>query len=261
MGTRENKVKTDDKLKSERLKQENLSFKEKLNAGSDDITPATFTNDEKAKHYTGLRYVVLMSLFTFLEPHIKKFSFEISEDDVEKEERNWQNFQDIGSGNSRCSREKEKDVYQALEISNYNKEAYKDLCEVALTQIILFNRRRQGEVSQKKIEDCQSIQKKINNDVQDSLSGLEKELCKALTRVEIMGKHGRTVPVILTEIMKKWLDLLVQTRQKAGVAEDNKLAFARSGYGSLGHMRGSDCRRKLSDECGTKQPNFLRSTN
>ncbi|CAC5403235.1 unnamed protein product [Mytilus coruscus] len=74
MGTIENNVKTDEELEIERLKQENLSLKEKLNAGTGDITPETFTNDEKAKHYTGLRYIVLMSLFTFLEPHISQTS-------------------------------------------------------------------------------------------------------------------------------------------------------------------------------------------
>ncbi|CAG2210148.1 unnamed protein product [Mytilus edulis] len=31
------------------------------------------------------------------------------------------------------------------------------------------------------------------------------------------------------------------------------------GYGSLGHIKGSDCLRKFSVECGAKQPNLLRS--
>lgn len=98
-------------------------------------------------------------------------------------------------------KEKGKDAYQALEVSNANTEAYKDLCEVALTRVILFNRRRQGEVSKMKMEDYQYIQKENQNDVLDSLSDLEKKLCNSLTRVEIVGKRGRTVPVILTSLM------------------------------------------------------------
>lgn len=81
-----------------------------------------------------------------------------------------------------------------------------------------------------------------------------------MTRIEIVGKRGRTVPVILTEDMKKWFDLMVKSRNSAGVAEDNIFVFARSAYGSLSHIRGSDCLRKFSAECGAKQPNLLRST-
>ena len=75
-------------------------------------------------------------------------------------------------------REKGKDAYKAIEVSNSNSKAYKDLCEVALTQIILFKRRRQGEVSKMKIEDYQSRHKENDDDVQNSLSPLEKNYAK-----------------------------------------------------------------------------------
>lgn len=53
---------------------------------------------------------------------------------------------------------------------------------------------------------------------------------------------------------------MVQSRQQCGIVEENNFVFARLGYSSLGHIRGSDCLRKLSEECGAKQPKLIRST-
>jgi hypothetical protein len=47
---------------------ENASLKEKLYAGTGDICPETFKEDDKVKHYTGLCYKTLMALFIYLEP-------------------------------------------------------------------------------------------------------------------------------------------------------------------------------------------------
>ena len=49
-----------------------------------------------------------------------------------------------------------------------------------------------------------------------ALTPLEK-----LTRVQIPGKRGRTVPVLLTTAMKRATDLLLSTKRKAGIAEEN----------------------------------------
>jgi hypothetical protein len=48
----------------------NASLKEKLYAGTGDICPETFKEDDKVKHYTGLCYKTLMALFIYLEPNI-----------------------------------------------------------------------------------------------------------------------------------------------------------------------------------------------
>ncbi|XP_061182386.1 uncharacterized protein LOC133190715 [Saccostrea echinata] len=61
---------TEDQQEIKRLKKENLTLKEKLCAGTGDVCPETFQDDEKVKHYTGLCYATLMALYTFLEPHI-----------------------------------------------------------------------------------------------------------------------------------------------------------------------------------------------
>ena len=96
--------------------------------------------------------------------------------------------------------------------------------------------------------------------VADALSEFEKELCKKLKRVEIVGKKGRTVPVILTGSMEESMSLLLDKRQVVGVSSDNKFMFPCGTCNSEGHIRGSDCIRKYATLCGAKQPSFLRST-
>lgn len=61
---------SDDQQEVKRLKLENASLKEKLYAGTGDICPETFKEDDKVKHYTGLCYKTLMALFIYLEPNI-----------------------------------------------------------------------------------------------------------------------------------------------------------------------------------------------
>lgn len=61
---------SDDQQEVKRLKLENASLKEKLYAATGDICPETFKEDDKVKHYTGLCYKTLLTLFTYLEPNI-----------------------------------------------------------------------------------------------------------------------------------------------------------------------------------------------
>jgi len=57
-----------------RLKEGNSSLKEKLAAGSGDVTPESFKDNIKCKYYTGLIYVTLVSLFEYLEDYISQTS-------------------------------------------------------------------------------------------------------------------------------------------------------------------------------------------
>ncbi|ELT93915.1 hypothetical protein CAPTEDRAFT_194218 [Capitella teleta] len=126
---------------------------------------------------------------------------------------------------------------------------YKTLNEVTLAAIILFNRKRAGEVSKMNMSHYQtkqagSGQKLIN----DSLSPLEQELSKSLQRFEIIGKRGRVVPVLLTRKMAQAVDTLVKYRKKIGIPKDNEFLFPTPSHGGLGHIRGIDALRKLRNE-------------
>ena len=67
--------------------------------------------------------------------------------------------------------------------------------------------------------------------------------------VEIRGKRGRKVPVILTSEMTNSISLLIKTRKDVGIPEENPYVFARPSRQSLEHLRACDCLRKFANEC------------
>lgn len=45
--------------------------------------------------------------------------------------------------------------------------------------------------------------------------------------VEVIGKKNRKVPVLLTPLMKRGIDLLISTRDSSGVEKSNIFVFAK----------------------------------
>ena len=122
---------------------------------------------------------------------------------------------------------------------------------------ILFNRKRQGEVGKIKLHDFSCKRKADNSDVCVGLSDFEKGLLKIFTRMEIRGKCGRTVPVLLTDEMINWIDKLVSVRSHY-IPECNPYLSAT--VGDYSHFRGSDVLRKFAMVSGAKKPQLLTST-
>ncbi|KAI7789871.1 hypothetical protein IRJ41_021112, partial [Triplophysa rosa] len=140
-----------------------------------------------------------------------------------------------------------------------NLHAYKTLNETVLAQVIIFNKRREGEASRLTLDTYkQASTGTINEDIFGTLSPLEKELSKLLTRLEIRGKRGKKVPVFLTTRMKESIDLMLQKREEAGVLAENPHLFARPGV--MTNIRGCDCLRKYAEESKAENPELLRST-
>ncbi|CAM4686021.1 unnamed protein product [Leuciscus chuanchicus] len=140
-----------------------------------------------------------------------------------------------------------------------NLRAYKALNETVLAQVIIFNKRHEGEASRLTLDTYKKASTNaINEDIYSTLSPLEKELSKILTRIEIRGKRGKKVPVFLTERMKESINLLVQRREEAGVPAENPYLFARPD--AMTNIRGCDCLRKYAKESKTENPELLRST-
>ena len=67
--------------------------------------------------------------------------------------------------------------------------------------------------------------------------------------VEIRGKRGRKVPVILTTEMISSINLLIKTKKDVGIPNENPYIFARPSRQSLDHMRACDCLRKFATQC------------
>lgn len=135
---------------------------------------------------------------------------------------------------------------------------YAALAKVILCQVILFNRRREGEVARMTVKNFEDRDmSKLNDDISSGLTEVEKRLCQQFARVELKGKKGRKVAVILTSDMTDNLSLLVSKRKECGVSENNMYLFAIPC--SDGHYRGQF--GQFADACGAEHPQNLRSTN
>ncbi|XP_042612413.1 uncharacterized protein LOC109073813 isoform X2 [Cyprinus carpio] len=148
--------------------------------------------------------------------------------------------------------------YKSLSESSFTK-AWVELAKVCLAQIILFNRKRGGEVASMPLSAFLSRDTSdLHEDVDWALSKVEKKLCRHFSRIIIRGKHGRPIPVLLTPKMLCALELLVKKREPCGVLKDNAYMFARPE--AMTHFRGSDCLRGFAKACGAKCPKSLTST-
>jgi hypothetical protein len=137
--------------------------------------------------------------------------------------------------------------------------AWRSLTEATLAQLIMFNRRRVGEVSKMNLGNFQAgLTANRNNDITEHLSELEIKLSGLLTRVELVGKSDNHVPCLLTSTFKKALDVIIEKREEVGVLDSNLFVFAlpRSDH----HIRGSDVMYKYASECGAEAPDTLRGT-
>ncbi|KAK0136496.1 hypothetical protein N1851_027394 [Merluccius polli] len=153
--------------------------------------------------------------------------------------------------------DKQKQYYRELSDEKISRN-WSNLAKVILAQIILFNRRREGEVSKMRLETFITRDNSpFNEDIGEALTALEKRLCQHFERVEIRGKRGRKVPIILTPAMVQSLELLVEERSSCGVGE-NIYLFARPGFKT--RLRGSDCIRELAKNCGAEKPEAMSST-
>jgi len=137
-------------------------------------------------------------------------------------------------------------------------DAFFSLTQVVLAKLILFNRKRQGEASKIQLEDYQKKGKSDNTVAALALNEFEKALLRTLERMEIKGKRGRTVPILLTEELVRWIDKLTEARP-AFVPTSNPYLFASAGECS--YYRGADALRKFSLQCNAKCPTRLTSTN
>ena len=137
---------------------------------------------------------------------------------------------------------------------------WRRLSKATLAGIIVFNRKRAGEAERLQISDYNQRDENplANTDIAESLTEVERILCQRMCRVEIRGKRGRTVPVILTPRLANAVDQLNVKRSEVGIADDNNFVFAKPS--STHVLRGSDCLHKLAVEAGTKDPASLTST-
>lgn len=155
---------------------------------------------------------------------------------------------------------KSADAFENLK-QHESPQTYAELARVTLAQIIIFNRRRAGEVSKMTLDSFKRRdQAELHEDIAAGLTQFEQKLAKHFSRVEIIGKRGRKVAVLLNPEVLSAAALIVDKRDACNVHKDNPFLFGRPQCPSTSHYRGQDCIRKFARMCGAKNPEHLRST-
>lgn len=137
---------------------------------------------------------------------------------------------------------------------------FEELAEVTLCRTLVLNRRRVGEIQYMKLRDfLNAPQSDTSSEIYESLSEAERILVRSLKRVEIKGKKGRKVPVILTSDLQASISLLNEKRKDFEMNNTNEYLFP-SVSQSCGHFRADILLKKFAHSCGAKHPENLTST-
>ena len=162
-----------------------------------------------------------------------------------------------------------KSCQQQLTLTpNPTTQDWNELCQSTLTHVVMFNRRRSGESERLLLKDFHIMDNSQSTDipanmpkeVYESLGEVEKAMCQKLTRVEVVGKRGRIVPILLTKDMREAISTLNLTRDAVGVSCDNPYVFARPYFDSVFPTSTSAAMRKYSVECNATNPLTMRAT-
>lgn len=109
-----------------------------------------------------------------------------------------------------------------------NEKDYKLMVQCTLALLILFNRRRIGDVQYLKIQDYKVDRKSNFKDFENALTETEKALTKKYKRIINSGKGSRAVVILLPEMLQQLIDLLLKCRSKY-ISSDNEYVFATPG--------------------------------
>ena len=145
-----------------------------------------------------------------------------------------------------------------------NTANYVNLVDCVVTRIILFNKRRGGEVARmtrahyEKLSNPTAVRASGLDDISKTLSRTEQELCTRLKLIEIAGKRNQTVPVLLTQDVIKGIDSILANRTAVGINPSNLFVFARSS--GLNNVDPFAAVRRVAECAGAKRPELVRST-
>lgn len=149
--------------------------------------------------------------------------------------------------------------------NKYTFKSWMDLAESTLISILVFNRRRPGEVEGLLIDDfknLQGINEEIDKDHFNSLSAESKETAKKYVRCQIRGKLNRTVPILLDNSLVESVRMLISLRENTGVPKKNPYMFGIKGINKddSKYLRACNLLRKISEDSGADYPERLRGT-
>ncbi|XP_031344680.1 uncharacterized protein LOC116171817 [Photinus pyralis] len=142
--------------------------------------------------------------------------------------------------------------------------ALQQLASYTLVSLMVFNRRRPGELERITLTDFANLK---SAHTISALGGHfqanpdDARLANRYKRFEIRGKLNRTVPVLVDFEIEACINLIIQNREKLGISSDNPYVFAcPSNDGRHKYLRACYLLRTYSNTCGASRSDLLRAT-
>lgn len=153
-----------------------------------------------------------------------------------------------------------ENAYQALLNEENIVENYRTLAQCTLALLLIFNRKRIGEIQYLDIGTYEQTFSAVNQDeLLSSLTEFEKNMSSSFKRVVVFGKGSKPVPILFTRRLGKYTDYLIHIRRTTNIVpKTNKYIFANPN--SDRWIAGTSVLRKLAKDCGAKRPELLTST-
>ena len=156
------------------------------------------------------------------------------------------------------------DLTSALESfkDHPNERDYFLIQKLTLVFLIVYNRKRAGEVAKCKLKNF--LDSKIGDygkqqTVIDKLSKLEQAIIDKHHLMRIVGKKGRHVSVLIPELLKDAMDILVECRDYAKIDKKNDYLFCKANM--EGYLNPWPVISSLSKKYNLDHPETIRSTN
>lgn len=122
-----------------------------------------------------------------------------------------------------------------------------------------MNRKRSGDVAEAELQ--YYLNRKTDEiplQVLEMLDEKQKRAIEDLDIFQISGKRGRSIPVLLTKVMRRNIDVLIASRSILKISSENKYLFARPHTDEP--FDGGRCLNKIKSMCNLKKLEMLTFT-
>ena len=142
-----------------------------------------------------------------------------------------------------------------------NREQFSYLQKLVLIRIITFNARRGREAAKLTIEQWKNRSDwKRQEDVDSLEHPLEKLLATRFELIYSKGKRKKRIPTIFTPKVQDVIEILLESRRKINIPDNNVYLFPCTTRRSLRHVRGWEVVHEIAHKAVLKKPELITST-
>lgn len=156
--------------------------------------------------------------------------------------------------------------FQNLKKCGFKLELWKELAEVVLLFLVVFNKKRSGESNRILITDFQNLQQLSDTalpEIYEDLTAAEKSEAESFYKIIIRGKLNRVVWVFVPKDIKIYLDYIYEHRALASIPPDNPYLFGLPGILSGNRYKTLETcalMRKYTVLANLQNPDSIRTT-